>query len=68
MQSVITVNRTVEIRFNPCFNGFMDKCFIDAMIAAEADECFNPCFNGFMDKCDKEVFLQIEADMFQPLF
>ena len=37
--------------FNPCFNGFMDKCLDCGAGECESDLSFNPCFNGFMDKC-----------------
>ncbi len=37
--------------FNPCFNGFMDKCLAAGSASRLCAFCFNPCFNGFMDKC-----------------
>ena len=37
-------------RFNPCFNGFMDKWLEAALLCGWERPGFNPCFNGFMDK------------------
>ena len=37
-------------RFNPCFNGFMDKDIMALMAPKISIASFNPCFNGFMDK------------------
>ena len=49
--------------FNPCFNGFMDKCSSEGTEHSPKHSRFNPCFNGFMDKCSliSVLFLLISA-------
>ena len=49
-------------RFNPCFNGFMDKDKRRSHAQTSAMERFNPCFNGFMDK-DLVAFSAVAALM-----